>query len=222
MSIYQFRVGNMKITGNVYALDSTKGNYAYIILGEEIILVDTGRPGQGKGILKDLESMNIKLQDIKHILITHHDIDHIGNLALLEKKTGASIWASEKDIPYIYGIKNREGIKRFIPLVMKIEKPENVNPYPEEQKLKDIEIISTPGHTPGHVCLLYKDIMFVGDLIMTSKGRIKPMTSFRNLSFLNWDTSISRESVKKVDELAFKWICPAHGDPAERNGKWDI
>jgi glyoxylase-like metal-dependent hydrolase (beta-lactamase superfamily II) len=57
---------------------------------------------------------------------------------------------------------------------------------------------------------------------MTSKGRIKPMTSFRNLSFLNWDTSISRESVKKVDELAFKWICPAHGDPAERNGKWDI
>jgi hypothetical protein len=47
----------LKITDDVYALDSTKGNYAYLILGEEIIMVDIGRPGQGKGILNELESL---------------------------------------------------------------------------------------------------------------------------------------------------------------------
>jgi len=88
----------LKVTDDVYALDATKRNYAYLILGEETILVDTGRPGQGKAILNELKSMNIKPEDIKHILITHHDIDHIGNLALLEKETGASIWASKEDI----------------------------------------------------------------------------------------------------------------------------
>ena len=38
----------------------------------------------------------------------------------------------------------------------------------------DIKIINTPGHTVGHVCLLYKDIMFVGDLFRTKNGEIIP------------------------------------------------
>lgn len=38
----------MQITNEVYALDSTRGNYAYLIKGEETILIDTGRPGRVK------------------------------------------------------------------------------------------------------------------------------------------------------------------------------
>jgi glyoxylase-like metal-dependent hydrolase (beta-lactamase superfamily II) len=53
---------NVKITDDVYALNSTKGNYAYLILREENILVDTGRPGQGKSILDELKSLNINLK----------------------------------------------------------------------------------------------------------------------------------------------------------------
>ena len=198
----------LKVIDDVYALDSTKGNYAYIILGKEPILVDTGRPGQGKGILKELESLNIKPQDIKHILLTHHDVDHIGNLALLEAETGAKVWASKEDILYICGEKNREGIKRLVSVIMRVKKPENINSYPENQKINGINVIPAPGHTPGHVCLLYNDILFAGDLIRTSKGQVEPMSSF-----MNWNTNISKESVKKVSDLSFNWICPAHGEP---------
>jgi hypothetical protein len=53
---------NVKITDDVYALNSTKGNYAYLILREKNILVDTGRPGQGKSILDELKSLNINLK----------------------------------------------------------------------------------------------------------------------------------------------------------------
>ncbi|MGB9979954.1 MBL fold metallo-hydrolase [Methanobacterium sp.] len=205
----------MKVTDDVYALDATKGNYAYLIIGKEIVLVDTGRPGQGKGILKELESMNINPQDIKHILLTHHDVDHIGNIALLEKETGAKIWASKEDIPYIRGEKNREGIKRLVSIIMRVKKPENINSYPENQKICNIRIIPTPGHTPGHVCLIYKDVLFAGDLIRTSNGQVGPM-----MSFMNWNTDLSSKSIKKVDNLSFKWVCPAHGEPIERNDKW--
>jgi len=204
----------MKVTDDVCALDSTKGNYAYLILGEETILVDTGRPGQGKGILNDLKSMNIEPHDIKHILITHHDVDHVGSAAFLQQATGAKVWASKEDIPYINGVKNREGIKRFISFIMRIKKPENINPYPENKKILDIEVIPTPGHTPGHVCLLYKDVLFVGDLVRTSKGKITPMKSF-----MNWNTSMARESIKKVADYHFEWICPAHGEPIKRDGQ---
>jgi glyoxylase-like metal-dependent hydrolase (beta-lactamase superfamily II) len=206
----------MKITEEVYALDSTKGNYAYLILGEEIILIDTGRPGQGKGILKELKSMDIKPEDIKHILITHHDIDHIGNLALLEKETGASIWASNEDIPYIWGDKSRPGIKKFFSVIMQAKKPGKIKPYPKNQKIGNVEVIPTPGHTPGHVCLLYKDILFVGDLVRTSRGQLNTL-----MSFMNWDETLLKESINKIGNYDFKWICTAHGEPIKRNGKWE-
>ena len=207
----------MKVTDNVYALDATKGNYAYLIVDKEIALVDTGRPGQGKGILKELETLNIKPRDIKHILLTHHDVDHIGNLALLEAETGAKVWASKEDIPYICGEKNREGIKRLVSVIMRVKKPENINSYPEDQKIGDTKVIPTPGHTPGHVCLLYNDVLFAGDLIRTSNAQVGPMSSF-----MDWNTDLSKESAKKVANLSFNWICPAHGEPVERNNRGEL
>ena len=202
----------MKVTDEVYSIDSTKGNYAYLIMDDEMILVDTGRPGQGKGILNELKSMNIQLRDIKRILITHHDIDHVGNLALLENETDASIWASKGDIPYICDEKSRHGIKKYLSFIMRAKKPKNIQPYPEEQRIGDIEIIPTPGHTPGHVCLLYNNVLFVGDLFRSSKGQLKPMRSF-----MNWDESILKDSIKKISDYDFEWICPAHGEPIRRD-----
>lgn len=70
----------MKITDKVYALESTEGAYAYIVLGTEIVLIDTGFAWVGKKILKELKSMKIKLEDIKHIILTNHDLDHVGNV----------------------------------------------------------------------------------------------------------------------------------------------
>lgn len=204
----------MKITDKVYALDSTRGNYAYIIYDDDVILIDTGRPGQGKGILKELNSMNIRPEDIKHILITHHDVDHIGNLALLEKVSDARIWASKGDIPYINGDKNRPGIKRIVSILMRTGKPGNISTYPQKQEIGDIEIIPTPGHTPGHVCLLYEDVLLAGDLLRNSKGQLKPLTSF-----MNDDETALRKSIDKIDQFSFKWVCPAHGEPIKIDNK---
>jgi len=142
----------MKIEENVYALESTKGSYSYLIKDKETILIDTGNPGKVKNILKEIESLNIKPKNIKHILLTHHDVDHIGNATLLQKETGATLWASKKDIPYILGDKSRPGIKKVASFLMRVKKPEKIKSY-NDQKIDDIEIIPTPGHTPGHVSL---------------------------------------------------------------------
>lgn len=203
----------MKIEENVYALDSTKGNYVYLILGKEITLIDTGLPKNGEAILNELKSMNIKPHDIKHILITHDDMDHVGSLALLEKASGAKTWASKEDIPHITGEINRRFIKRVLNFIVKLKKPENIDSYPEDGMIGDIEVILTPGHTVGHVCLLYKDILFVGDLFRTQDGG-KISTG---PSFANWNNTILKESIAKIDKYKFKWICPAHGEPIKRD-----
>ena len=206
----------MKITDRVYALDSTKGAYAYIIFGEENILIDTGFSFRGKALLKELTALNINLDDIKHILLTHYDLDHIGNAARLERLTGATLWASEVDRPYILGEKDRPGFKKYLPYVFRVKKPKSINPYPQDGKLDGITIIPTPGHTPGHVCLLFEDVLFVGDLVESQKGTLLPYPSF-----WNWNTPALKISIKEISHYPFNWICPAHGKPLKRGNLWE-
>jgi glyoxylase-like metal-dependent hydrolase (beta-lactamase superfamily II) len=204
----------MKIEENVYALESTKGSYSYLIKDKEAILIDTGNPGKVKDILKEIESLNIKPKNIKHILLTHHDVDHVGNATLLQKETGATLWASKKDIPYILGDKSRPGIKKVASFLMRVKKPEKIKSY-DDQKIDDIEIISTPGHTPGHVSFLYKDILFAGDLVRNSNGVLKKLPKMGNS-----DDKTLKESILKMNEDSFKWICPAHGEPLKIKDEW--
>lgn len=207
----------MEIFDNISLLDSSKGSYVYIIQDKETVLIDTGLPFKGKSILKELKSIGIELKDIKHILLTHHDIDHIGNLFMLQQLTGAGIWASKEDIPYIYGDIDRHGFKKYFKYIFSVKKvPRNIKPYIHGQSINGVEVIPTPGHTPGHVCLLYKDILFAGDLLKNKNGKLIPYPSA-----WNWNHSAMIESVKKISNIPYKWLCPAHGMPVERNNQGD-
>jgi Zn-dependent hydrolases, including glyoxylases len=208
----------MEIEENVYALKSTKGSYSYLINDKETILIDTGRPGKTKNILKEIESLNVKPKNIKHILLTHHDADRIGNAASLQKETGATLWASKEDIPYILGDKSRPGVKKLGSLylrVMGVKKPEKIRSY-NDFKIGGIEIISTPGHTHGHVSFLYKDILFAGDLVRNSNGVLKKAPAI-----MNADEKSIEESLLKMSEYQFKWVCPDNGEPLEVKGEWE-
>jgi len=141
-------------------------------------------------------------------------VDHIGNAALLQKETGALLWASKKDIPYILGDKSRPGIKKLAALLMRVKKPEKIKSY-NDHKIADIEILPTPGHTPGHVSFLYKDILFAGDLVGNSKGVLKKPPKIGNSN----EKSL-KESILKMGEYSFKWVCPAHGEPLKLNDEW--
>ncbi|WP_374119145.1 MBL fold metallo-hydrolase [Clostridium sp. OS1-26] len=70
----------------------------------------------------------------------------------------------------------------------------------------------TPGHTPGHTCILYKDILFAGDLVDSRKGKLR---SYPNM---NWDEAVLMESIKNISHFPFKWVCPAHGIPVVERG----
>ena len=205
---------DIKINARVYPLKSTKGSYAYIILGKEIILVDTGQMWEGRAIIKELLSMNIRLEDIKHIVLTHHDLDHVGNTAKLQKLTNAKLYASAEDIPYIMGLKTRPGIKRVFSFIFRVKRPKNIIAYSKDINIADLEVIPTPGHTPGHVCILCEDILFVGDLIKSKKGVLVPYPN------MNWSEIKLMESIERIGKLPFKWICPAHGEPVERDNLW--
>lgn len=198
----------MKIMEDVYLLESTKDSYAYLINSEEPVLIDTGFPGKSKQIIEEMSNLGISP---KHIFLTHHDVDHIGNAKILQEYTGAKLWSSKEDLPFISGEKNRAGMKRIIQAIIKIDKPKVDALFTDKQDFLSIEVISSPGHTPGHVCFLYKKVLFAGDLFANRNGKLQLLPRFGN-----WNNEILKSSAEKIKLLDFDWLCPAHGEPIQR------
>ena len=161
---------------------------------EGATLIDTGIPGLLPMIEEKLKGLGLSLQDLKRILITHQDIDHIGSAAALVAATGAQVFAHEADVPYI------EGEKRLLKLDPgRWEKM--INSLPEDQRERilamlaspprvkvdrilsggeelpfhgGIVVIPTPGHTPGHVCYYVKSLslLVAGDALTAKDGKL--------------------------------------------------
>ncbi len=206
----------MEITTGVHLLKSTRGSYVYLVLGDEPILIDTGFPGRSAAILAELETLGLKPTDIAHIFLTHHDVDHIGNARALQQASGAKLWAPQEDVPYILGQRNRPGIKRLMQAIIKVEKPQIDETYTPGQKIGGIEVIPTPGHTPGHVSFLSGETLFSGDLVTSRKGKLQPAPGL-----ITWDKAVLKRSLNEVKHFTFDWVCTAHGEPVQRGNLWD-
>ena len=205
-----------QITSKVYLLESTKGAYCYLIKAKEMVLIDTHLSFSKKAILKELEENQIKLSDIKHIILTHGDIDHIGNVGALQQLTGATVWAGAEEIPYIMGEKERVGLKKYISKIMKPKKPKLIKALKDGDEVNGVQVVETPGHTPGHICLIYDDVLLAGDLVEERDGLCIPYPVK-----WNWDTKVLFQSIHKLSIYPFGWVCMAHGEPVLRDELFD-
>jgi glyoxylase-like metal-dependent hydrolase (beta-lactamase superfamily II) len=199
----------MKVTENVYALDSTKGAYAYLVAAPDgAIMVDTGFPGRGGAMLAEIESLGLSPRDIRTIVLTHHDVDHIGNAKALQDSTGAELWAPAEDAPYILGTRKRPGVKCLIAAVARPLRPSLTGVYVDGRRFGQLRAIHAPGHTPGHSIFAYGTTLFIGDLFHIKDGKPRPTADF-----MNADSAVARTSIGLLKGLDFDWLCPAHGEP---------
>ena len=200
----------MTITEGVTMLQSSAGSHIFLAQADKNVLIDTGNPGQFDAIWAELRSLGV--DSMAHILLTHHDVDHIGNARRLQEQTGASVWTSREEIPYIIGEKPRPGIKRIIQAIVRAEPPRITGSYSENQPFGDIQVIPAPGHTPGHVIFLYHRVLFIGDLLAVKRGTLRLFPSY-----LTWNSQAVLQSLALLKTLPFDWLCPAHGQPLPHN-----
>jgi glyoxylase-like metal-dependent hydrolase (beta-lactamase superfamily II) len=200
----------MKVTENVYLLECTKRSHVYLITAEDNILIDTGMPGLGEKILEELRGLGVAPNSIRTILLTHHDVDHVGNAKQLVKATGGELWAPPEDVPYIIGEKTRPGVKRIIQAVIRPQKPAAPRCYSINQRFGEVSAIRAPGHTPGHTVFAYRNVLFTGDLFRVIKGRFRLLPKF-----MTWDRNELKKSISLIQGLEFEWLCPSHGEPIQ-------
>jgi glyoxylase-like metal-dependent hydrolase (beta-lactamase superfamily II) len=144
----------------------------YVIAAEDAdrgLIVDPGE--EPDRILAAVEDLGI---EVEGILLTHCHFDHIGAVAPVARATGAPVWCPEIEVPLL------TNIMAFVPPGLgpyESYEPENTLAGGEHLELAglEIDVLFTPGHSPGHVTFSIADesALFSGDVLFQgSVGRV--------------------------------------------------
>jgi glyoxylase-like metal-dependent hydrolase (beta-lactamase superfamily II) len=212
----------LEITEGIHLIPRVRGANAYLVKrDDDIIVVDTGLPGNAGKIIDYVQSIGSNPSDIKMIVLTHSDMDHAGSVARLKEETNAKVAIHEADAPRLSGEKELKAVKGVLGLFLRVMGAVmRFNRVKADVLLKDSDIIDgltvihTPGHTEGSICLLLPGrALFVGDALLTNDERVLSLPR-RSMST---DLDQAKESIKKVSELEYSVLLPGHGPPIERN-----
>jgi len=135
--------------------------------------------------------------EIKYILATHGHFDHVGGVASLRQNLNAEFLAHEKDFFFIEDGKN--AANRWN---VDIEQPPKPDRFIEDgEKIKvggfELEVLHTPGHSPGGISFLNDRMVFCGDTLFQGNiGR----TDFRQGSFEELANSIKTKLYTLPDD----------------------
>lgn len=163
---------------------------------KNMVLIDCGYTGFLAAIEKAMGKNNLNGTELTHIVVTHHDHDHMGALcALKQKYPRIQIVASENEAAYISGkckslrLEQAEALQKLLPESQKAFGEEfcnllrGVEPVEVDLTLQDgdvfdwcggCEIVGTPGHTPGHISIYVKSkkTIISGDAAALENGNL--------------------------------------------------
>jgi glyoxylase-like metal-dependent hydrolase (beta-lactamase superfamily II) len=205
---------------------TTKGGYSRAYLfedGKDLTLVDTGWDEDANTIVRYLDSIGRSPTQIKQIGITHAHRSHLGGMATLHALTGADVRCHAAEAPIVEGRKRAHAV-RFWPLLpltlipfrigakfdIPKHRPCEVDPryLVHGDRLGPLDVIHTPGHTPGHLVFRYRDtkVFAVGDAVATWPKFAPGWPGF------NLDDCGYRFSLVKLVALDPEVVGPGHGD----------
>jgi glyoxylase-like metal-dependent hydrolase (beta-lactamase superfamily II) len=182
-------------------------------------LVDAGLPGQAEAIGVALLEGGIGVRDLKRIIFTHQDLDHVGSGPALVRQSDATVLAHPADSPHIEG-----SIRplKFTPEMLE-QRPqmrevlERLEPVGVDEHLEDgdrldlaggTRVIFTPGHTPGHLSLYLErpKVLVAGDALTAEGGHLNgPNPPF------TLDVGEAARSVRRLADLEIDTIVCYHG-----------
>ena len=210
----------MKITENVFLIPGVVANPFLILDADGLTLIDAGMPRNEQKILAYVVSLGKQPRDIKRILLTHSDLDHVGSLAALHAATGARTYASQIEADAIALGKASRQIKRkgfslrrtIFGLLAPFMKQ---RPFRVDEILKDgqvltavaggLRVIDTSGHTPGHISLYASasGVLFCGDSMVSDEQGLHG-----SRPGLTWDEAKAKEAVKRQAALGARHRLP--------------
>jgi glyoxylase-like metal-dependent hydrolase (beta-lactamase superfamily II) len=204
---------------------------AYLVDAPEgVTIIDAGLPGHWHDLLTELASVNRTLADVKGVIVTHGDSDHIGFAERLRRDHDVPVFVHPADAERAKGGPKPATAKqsmRLGPLLRFIGYSLRKNglramPLTEVAEARDGEtldlpgapqIIAMPGHSPGSIAVFVPavDAVFVGDAL-TTRHVLTGAEGPQPAPFTD-EPAEAVASLRALLPTGATWVLPGHGTP---------
>ena len=189
---------------------------------EKLTLIDTGFRGSASRIADYISRLGRSVEEVGLIIITHNHLDHVGGLPALRKMTPVRVAVHRDDLSedenglpypgYLRRLMKVPLVSPFRPLVYARPGDVDIQLTGGEvlPPLGGLEVIHTPGHTPGSISLFSaeKKLLIVGDMLNNRHRDIIPPARL-----ISSDFPQAIDSVKRLAQLDFDTLFCGHGRP---------
>jgi glyoxylase-like metal-dependent hydrolase (beta-lactamase superfamily II) len=196
-----------------------------------ITIVDTGMSGMYGDLERELAAMGRSKADIRGVVLTHGDTDHVGFAGRLHAELGVPVYVHEADAARARGEVRKPmggwGPVKVGPLLgfmayglrkggLGSPKVTELSVIPGDATLDlpgSPRILPMPGHTPGSVAVHVPLVaaLFVGDAMTTRSvltGEVGP-----RLAPFTLDPVAALAAMDRLDGIEAAWVLPGHGEP---------
>ena len=207
----------MEVAEGILWVDGIRWSNVYVVVTEDgLVLVDTGAGfvGSIRHILRAIEATGHRPSDVRDIVLTHYDADHVGGLAAIKQRTGARVAIHELDAPVVM---KKEPPGARVPLLVRLIYRWFLRAVTPDRLLKDgdvvggLRVVHVPGHTAGSIALVRDDgAVFSGDALLADKdgNALQPDPKLAE------DPDQAADSAERIKALHPKPLLPGHGAPS--------
>lgn len=210
---------------------------AYLLPDDPVTLIDAGpKTEQARAALeRGFEAAGVPLHGLERIILTHGHMDHFGLAASLGAEVGASIFAHPDDAPKFAA--DESIIEPLLQFLRRHGAPDLaaaavgealrahrrlLDPLPSFHHLTDgtrlrqgdavMEVLHTPGHSAGHICLISAGTLMAGDVLLEEVSA-NPVLEFGPDGRRHHTLAQLIASLRRLDTLNPSEVFPGHGAP---------
>jgi glyoxylase-like metal-dependent hydrolase (beta-lactamase superfamily II) len=219
----------MKIASGLHRIGSDTVNSYLVVDSDGVTIIDAGLSGYWNLLGAELERLGLTLDDIRALILTHGDTDHIGFAARLSAEKGIAAylhpddaararlevkkpstgWGPIKAGPmasFLWYSSRRGGLRNHAVTKQAPVTDGQVLDVPGRPR-----IIHVPGHTPGSVAVHVPavDALFMGDA-MTTRNVLTGATGPKPAPF-TLEPGQALASLDRLSDVNATWVLPGHG-----------
>jgi len=87
----------VEIAPGIHRIPKARGPNVYLLVDQDLTLIDTGYPGNGRIVAEYIEGLGRRIEELERVLITHSHPDHTGSVTELQELASVQVLVHHAD-----------------------------------------------------------------------------------------------------------------------------